>query len=174
MKREALKWFLTGLGLLMFVGCGEEVATPNGKIVGPGDSEVTFLDSPGFLGITAGPLEFQVFQPADTPDEAKPMPGVTVRFFGGGQVVALTDRDGNDLNPNDPLFFETETDDRGLSPTDVYAVYFVPRCKANPADPTQPGDDIVVTGEVMGTVGVDSDTWTINITAQGGLPPTCS
>ena len=187
MKQSRSGWLVSQLGFLSLVillfGCGEEVATPGAQIVPPGDATFTYQPTSGGLDTTASPLEFQVFIPGDEPDETKPMPGATVRFFGGGQVVLLTDREGvlelidtgtvsleNTLNPDDPLFFETQTDDRGLSPTDVYAVWFVPQCKADPTTPTtKAGPDISVTGTVTATVGVASATWKVNITVKGGL-----
>lgn len=176
MKHSRSGWLVSQLGFLNLVillfGCGEDVATPGAKIVAPEDVEFTYLNWPGSIEITAAPLEFQVFEPGDEPDETKPMPGATVRYYGGGQVldqvVALTDRDGNTLNPADPLFFETETDSRGLSPTDIYVAFSVPQCQADPADPTKDGPDISVTGTVLATIGVDSATWTVNITVKGG------
>lgn len=175
MKHSRSEWLLSQLGFLSLVillfGCGEEVATPGALIVAPGDTTISYEPSQGFFDITASPLEFQVFEPGDEPDETKPMPGATVRFYGGLQVDSLTDRDGNILNPADRLFFETQTDSRGLSPTDIYAVYFVPQCKADPTDPTVNGPDLTVTGTVTASIGVDSATWTINITVKGGLAP---
>lgn len=180
MRHGWLRWLLSLLGFLAIgigvFGCGEEVATPGASIAAPPDVEFTYTNWPGSIEVTAAPLEFQVFvdeNAIDEPlDEPRPMPGATVRYYGGGQVldqvVALTDREGNVLNPEDPLFFETQTDSRGLSPTDIYVAFSVPQCQADPTDPTAAGPDINVTGTVLATIGVDSATWTVNITVKGG------
>jgi hypothetical protein len=178
--------------MLLLAGCGTDSAIPGTTIIGPADSTITYQPPGGILDQTSTPLEFQVFAPATVPvsgaptDGLTPLSGATIRFFGGVQVVALTDRNGlgqlgagtpclgflllpqNCLNPSDNLFFQTLTDERGLSPTDVYAVWFVPQCKHDLTDATKAGPDVVVTGTVEATVGVASKTWTITITVKGG------
>ena len=155
--------------MVFLYACGEEVATPGATIVGPADSTFTYFDSPGFLDRTSGPLEFQVFIPGG--GETEPMPGATVRYFGGSHVVSFEDRDGNTLNPDDPVFVEIQTDSRGLSPVDIYPVWFVPQCEADPDDLAADGPDVTVNGTVTATVGVASATWNIAIIVKGGRAP---
>jgi hypothetical protein len=195
------KWFacFTYIGsILLFSSCGNQ-ASPDATIIGPEDIDITYNGYPAVFDQSAAPLEFQVFAPEAVPGGGPPSGGTTVplagariRFFGGGQVVALTSRNGlgqldfplppqgppclinvaglpqRCLTPNDNTSFETETDEVGLSPTDVYAVWAVPQCQSDPTDPNQPGDDIEVTGTVTATVGTASMTWTINIIVKGG------
>jgi hypothetical protein len=80
----------------------------------------------------------------------------------------LSDRNGNLLNPSDPFSFETNTDDRGLSPKDIYAVFEVPLCKADPTSATTIGKDQDYTGTVEASIGTASKVWTLTITIKGG------
>jgi hypothetical protein len=97
---------------------------------------------------TAAPLEFQVVDA-----DGNPLPGVHIRFFAGGNVIMLMDRSGNPLTPADQWFFETTTNDQGVSPQDIYAAWAVAQCNAT--------GDVELTGTVTATVGVTSTTWTL-------------
>ncbi len=150
---------------LILAGCAEEEALTGAEIIAPEDGAVTYLNSfGGGFDQSASPLEFQVVGA----DGKTPSEGVEIRFFGGLETVALADRNGNPLNQEDPLFFETETDERGLLPVDLFALWEVPPCKADLADPTKAGPDTTVTATVTATVGIDSKTWTMTITVKGG------
>ncbi len=149
---------------LILAGCAEEEALTGAEIIAPEDSSITYDNSPGGFDQSAAPLEFQVVGA----DGKTPSEGIKIRFFGGLETAALADRNGNPLNQEDPLFFETTTDERGLSPMEVFVLWEVPRCKADLADPTIPGPDTTVTATVTVTVGIDSKTWTMTITVKGG------
>lgn len=149
---------------LFLVGCAEEEALTGAEIIAPEDGTVTYLNSLGGVDRSASPLEFQVVGA----DGKTPSEGVKIRFFGGSETAALTDRNGNPLNQEDPLFFETTTDDRGLSPIDIFAVWAIPPCKADSTDPTKPGPDTTVTATVTATVGIDSKIWNLTIIVTGG------
>lgn len=136
------------------LGCGDETAPQGATVVAPADSTLTVSGSGGSTEITDTPLAFQVRD-----KNGNPLPGVEIRFYGGNlsQTSALTNRGGVPLNSADPLFFETITDDRGLSPTDVYAQFFVPACSAT---------DLSVTANVTASVGVASAEWVLSITVK--------
>ena len=152
-----------GLAFLL-LSCGADSAIPGATVVGPDDTTVTYVDSLGGVAMTAAPLEFQVL----APDGKTPVPNVHISFFAGGQVGALTDRSGiTALNPSDPASFETNTDDRGLSPKDVYAVWAVPPCRGDASDATKAGPDLSLTGTVEASIGTASKLWTVNITVKG-------
>lgn len=159
---RAAGFLVLGLAALSLSSCGDETA-PNGAVIAaPGDLDIEY-DHPAidFYDQTAGPLEFQVFD-----QNGDPVPGVKIRFFGGTQTVALTQRGIPDplstsftpLNASDALFFETTTDERGLSPTDIYATWLVPGCTA--------ATDITVSAKVIASLGNTSAVWTANITSK--------
>lgn len=144
---------LMSLAILSLTSCGDETAPPGATISAPGDLTVTYASSPGGTDMTALPLEFQVLDAS-----GNPVPGVTIRFFGGGAVDRLADRTGAVLTTSDPVLFETTTNDQGLSPTDVYARWLVPAC--------DPAADVSINGTVTASIGVTSATWTVSITAS--------
>ncbi len=150
MRRVAMYLLLT---MVPLTGCGDDTAADGTTVTAPGNLTVTYTNSGGGTDGTAAPLEFQV---ADA--KGNPVPGVKVRFFGGGAILRLMDRSGNALTPTDVTFFETTTDDRGLSPTDIYTRWSVPACNAT--------EDVTATGTVEATIGVASATWTVTITAS--------
>ena len=141
------------LAMVSLTGCGDDTAADGTTIVAPGDLTVTYTNSGGGTNSTAAPLEFQV-----SDAKGNPVPGVKIQFFSGGSVGALTNRTGTALTSTDPTFFETTTDDRGLSPTDVYARWAYPACNST--------EDVTTTGSVEATVGVASATWTVTSTAS--------
>jgi hypothetical protein len=143
---------ILGLTALLLSSCGDETAPQGATISGPGDLTVTYTNWPGTPDGTASPLVFQVLDA-----DGNPAPGVTIRFFGGGAVFSLSDRAGAALNSADATFFETTTNDQGLSPTDIYADWSVPSCST---------EDITTTGSVTASVGVASAIWTVTITAS--------
>ncbi len=160
---------LLGLSLaaLSLASCGDETAPPGATISAPGDSTIEYLGpTAAFCDQTAGPLVFAVLD-----QNGNPLPGVTVRFFGGSQTIALAQR-GIDsaacvttpLNSTDATFFETTTDERGLSPVDIYPSWLVPGCPAvvPPATP----EDIDVTASVMASVGTATVVWKADITVK--------
>jgi len=140
------------LAIVSLTGCGDDTAADGTTIVAPGNLTVTYTNSGGGTDATAAPLEFQI-----SDSKGNPVPGVKVRFFAGGSVFALSDRAGIALNA-DPTLFETTTDDRGLSPRDIYARWSVPACNAT--------EDVTATGSVEASIGVASATWTVTITAS--------
>lgn len=157
---------ILGLTALSLSSCGDETAPQGATISAPGDGTISYL-SPiiDFYGQTSGPLQFQVLD-----QNGDPLPGVTIRFFGGTQTVALARRgipnpltpSFTPLNSSDALLFETTTDDRGLSPTDVYPTWLVPACAVPPATVA----DIKVNAIVTASVGNASATWTMSITSK--------
>jgi hypothetical protein len=155
---------LFGFILLLLAGCGSEEALSGAMILGPADSEITYTLSPGFLDITASPLDFQVVGA----DGKTPVEGVKLRFYGGGHTEALVHRDGTPFNPEDPLFFETTTDARGLPSAEVFTVYRVPPCKADFDDDQKAGPDGTYTAHVTASVGVASKVWHLTMTVKGG------
>jgi hypothetical protein len=90
--------------------------------------------------------------------DGNPAPGVTIRFFAGGAVFMLSDRSAVALNSTDNRFFETTTNDQGLSPTDIYAQWVVLPCDATA--------DVSTTGTVTASIGFESATWTATITTK--------
>ncbi|MBI3608792.1 MAG: hypothetical protein HY207_12565 [Nitrospirae bacterium] len=150
MQRVAMYLLLT---MVPLTGCGDDSAAVGTTVAAPGGLTVIYTNSGGGTAGTAAPLEFRV-----SDANGNPVPGVKVRFFGGGAIQRLMDRSGNALTSTDVTFFETTTDDRGLSPTDVYARWSVPVCNATA--------DATATGSVEATIGVASATWTVSITAS--------
>lgn len=142
-----------GLTALSLSSCGDETAPQGATISAPGDLEVTYANSTGGSGITALPLQFQVLDA-----DGNPLPGVAIRFFGGGEVTRLSDRTGAVLTTSDPLLFETTTNDQGMSSVDVYAVWDVPACSGT--------EDLTGNGTVTASVGVASATWTVDFTVS--------
>lgn len=159
---------ILSLVALSLASCGDETAPPGATISAPGDGTVEY-DSPGvsFVDQTAAPLQFQVLD-----QNGAPLPGVKIRFFGGSETVALSQRGIPDplslsftpLNANDWTFFETTTDERGLSPTDVYANWIVSACPVVVAPATP--EDITGNATVMASVGSASAIWTVTITSK--------
>ena len=149
--------------IVPLAGCGDDTAADGTTVVAPGDTTVSYSSSGGGVNRqTSAPLEFQV-----SDAKGNPVPGVKVRFFAGGRVFALSDRANVALN-SDATFFETTTDDRGMSPTDIYPRWSVPVCDLTA--------DVTVTGTVRASVGVASANWTVNITVKkptGTAPTTC-
>jgi hypothetical protein len=141
------------LAIVSLTGCGDDTAADGTTIVAPGNLTVTYTNSGGGADGTAAPLEFQI-----SDSKGNPAPGVKVRFFAGGAVFALSDRAGTALTSTDATLFETTTDDRGLSPTDIYARWSVPACNST--------EDVTTTGSVEASIGVASATWTVTSTAS--------
>jgi hypothetical protein len=149
-----------GLTSLSLWSCGDETAPQGATIVAPADETIEYAQPPfDFAGQTSGPLQFQVID-----ENGNPLPGVKIRFFGGSQTLALTERGVDSLNfiftpldSSDATFFETTTDERGLSPVDIYATYFVSGCVA--------AEDITGNATVTASVGSASAVWTIGITS---------
>ena len=142
--------------IVPLAGCGDETAPQGATVVAPADSTLIITGSGGGTTITDAPLAFQVRD-----KNGNPLPGVAIRFYGGGnlsQTTALTNRSGVPLNSADPLLFETITDDRGLSPTDVYAQFTYAACNATA--------DLSMTANVTASVGVASDEWVLSITVK--------
>ncbi len=150
--------------IVPLAGCGDDTAADGATVVAPGDTTVSYdSGSGGGIDRTSGPLDFQV-----SDAKGNPVPGVKIRFFAGGRVFALTDRAGTALTPTDMAFFETTTDDRGLSPTDIYARWNIPTCDLTA--------DVTKNGTVRASVGVASAVWTVNITVKkpiGTSPTSC-
>ena len=143
-------------------GCGDDTAADGTTVVAPGATTVSYFSSGGGgTDRTSAPLEFQV-----SDAKGNPVPGVKIRFFAGGRVFALTNRANTALN-SDAAFFETTTDDRGMSPTDIYAWWSMPDCDLTA--------DVTANGTVHASVGVASANWTVNITVKKptNTPPTC-
>lgn len=143
---------LGGFAALFLSSCGDETAPQGATISAPADLTVTYDPSPVTDG-TASPLVFQVLDA-----DGNPAPGVTIRFFAGGAVFMLSDRSAVALNSTDNRFFETTTNDQGLSPTDIYAQWGVLSCDATA--------DVSTTGTVTASIGVASATWTATITTK--------
>ena len=136
--------FLTTLILLS--GCGDDLAPLDSTITGPEDSTFT-INPPGGGSHIVRAIDFKVSNAAGVA-----LPKVEVELLAGGGGI-LTDLDGNPLDPANPTYFRTRTDDRGL----VRASFLItlPDCGAA---------DLTVTGSVNATVGVASDLWTATYT----------
>ncbi len=147
MRRQAASVLL--LSLILFVsGCGGDAKAPfDATVTGPDDSD--FTTSGGGTSIVR-PLEFQVKDKAG----AVALPDVEIELFAGGGGI-LTDIDGNPLDPNNPTYFKTKTDDRGLTRTAFLIA--LPGCGA---------EDVVVTGSVNATVGSAGKLWTGTFTVE--------
>ena len=145
------------LAIAPLAGCGDDTAPQGATVTAPANVTFTVNNSgAGYNDITDVPLEFKVRDKG-----GNPLPGVAIRFYCGGnlsQTVALTNRSGVPLNSAIPLLFETITDDRGLSPTDVYAQFAVPACNATA--------DVSVTVNVQASIGISSAEWVLSITAK--------
>jgi hypothetical protein len=141
----------TPLVFLLFVlsGCGGDIPAPlDATVTGPEDS-FFIVNPPGGGPSLVGPLDFQVAN-----KDSIALREVEIEFFGyhGG---VLTDLNGNPLNPTDPTYFKTKTDDRGLART--FFLIGLPACGV---------EDLTVTGSVGATVGVTSDLWTATYTIK--------
>lgn len=148
MRRQAASVLL--LFLVLFVsGCGGDTprAPFDATLTGPEDSDFTFSGG-GTVIVPA--IDFQVKDKAG----AIALPGVEVELFAGGGGV-LTDLDGNPLDPNNPTYFKTETDDLGLARTSF--VITLPDCSDK---------DEVVTGTVRAAAGGGSKLWTGTFTVS--------
>jgi len=147
MRKQAATVFL--LSLVLFVsGCGGDAKAPfDATVVGPEDQE--FRSSGGGAAFVL-PLEFQVRDK----EGAVALPDVEIELFAGGGGI-LTDIDGNPLDPNNPTYFKTKTDDRGLTRTAFLIA--LPGCGA---------EEVVVTGSVNATVGAASKLWTGTFTIE--------
>jgi hypothetical protein len=95
--------------------------------------------------------------------DGNPLPGIKIRFFGDVMITMLADRADTatalPLNASNPLTFETETNDQGLPPTDIFAHWLVTDCGGGTTD-------IETTGNVIATIGVASAEWKVNITTD--------
>lgn len=143
MRRHAASILLLCL-VLVLSGCGGDARAPfDATVTGPEDSDFT-INPPGGGTRIVQAIDFQVKDKAGT----IALPGVEVELFAGGGGI-LTDLDGNPLDPNNPTYFKTETDDLGL----VRSSYLIalPDCST---------EDIVVTGTVSVTAGGASKLWT--------------
>jgi len=118
---------------LLVSGCGS--AAPDEAIVtGPADSSSIVTGGGGTFGV--GPAEFTVKNSLGAP-----LPDVDIEFFGGGGAILL-DLDGNILNPDDPGYYKTRTDDGGFAR--VFYVFSLPTCSATV--------DLTRTGSVFASV----------------------
>lgn len=147
MRRQAASVLL--LSLILFVsGCGGDAKAPfDATVTGPEDSDFT---TSGGGTVVVKPLDFQV---KDQAGEIA-LPDVEVELFAGGGGI-LIDLNGNPLDPNNPTYFKTKTDDRGLTRT-AFSIA-LPGCGA---------EDVVVTGSVSATVGSASHLWTGTFTVE--------
>ncbi len=139
---------------LLLAGCGGDPSAPlDATVSGPEDGTFTKETPPPGQGIASSlvtPLEFRVLNKAGAA-----VPGVEIEIFAGGGGV-LTDLSGNNLlNPNDPTYFKTKTDDRGLARASYFTL--LPNCKT---------EDQTMTGSVLATVGVSSKLWTATYTIK--------
>ncbi|MFY9270779.1 MAG: hypothetical protein WAO55_13640 [Candidatus Manganitrophaceae bacterium] len=133
--------------LLGLAGCGGDPSAPlDATVSGPEDSTIT-VNPPGGGSFSVGPLEFKVLNKAGAA-----VPGVEIELFAGnpGLGAFLIDLNGNLLNSNDPTYFKTKTDDRGLI-SRVFYVVGLPVCGT---------EDQTMTGSVQASVGVSSKLWT--------------
>jgi hypothetical protein len=147
MRRQAVSVLL--LFLVLFVsGCGGDAKAPfDATVTGPDDDDFTV---PGGGAVIVQPLEFQVKDKTGL----VALPDVEIEFFAGGGGI-LTDLDGNPLDPNNPTYFKTKTDDRGLTRTSFLIV--LPGCGA---------EAVTVDGTVTATVGSASKLWTGSFTIE--------
>lgn len=144
MRRQAASVLL--LSLVLFVsGCGGDTprAPFDAIVTGPDDSDFT-VNPPGGGTHIVQAIDFQVRDNAGV----IALPGVEIELFAGGGGI-LTDLDGNPLDPNNPTYFKTKTDDLGLARTSFLIA--LPNCSA---------EAIVVTGSVSATAGGGSKLWT--------------
>lgn len=147
MRRQAASILLLFL-VLFLSGCGGDAKAPfDATVTGPDDDD--FSVNGGGISIVR-PLEFQVRDNAG----AIALPDVEIELFAGGGGI-LTDIDGNPLDPNNPTYFKTKTDDRGLTRTAFLIA--LPGCGA---------EAIIVTGSVTATVGSAAKLWTGTFTIE--------
>lgn len=147
MRKQAVSVLLFFLVLLVS-GCGGDAKAPlDATVTGPEDSNFTVS---GGGTVTVRPLEFQVKDKAGV----IALPDVEIELFAGGGG-SLTDIDGNPLDPNNPTYFKTNTDDRGLTRTSFRIT--LPGCST---------EDVVVTGTVNASVGPASKLWTGTFTIK--------
>lgn len=141
MRRQAVSVLLLIL-VLIVSGCGGDAKAPfDATLTGPEDSQ--FSITGGGTAIVRG-LDFQVRDKEGT----TALPGVEVELFAGGGGI-LTDLDGNPLDPNNPTYFKTKTDDRGLARASF--LISLPGCGA---------ESVSVNGTVNASVGATSLQWT--------------
>ena len=138
------------LGGVSLTACGDETAPVGATISGPSDATINV--SPGDVP-PAFTLTFGV-----TDASGNAVPGVDIEFFAassatGGSAAALTDADGNLLDPSNPTNAVIQTDDRGLGRV-RFVIGFSTTC-----DPVTPAD-LTATGIVSASVGVASAQWT--------------
>lgn len=148
MKRVALFLFLS----MMVSGCGSSLAPLDAVVTGPADATVT-VNPPGGGTQFFRPLDFQVANKAGIA-----LPDIEIEFlanFSAG-TATLTDLNRNPLDPNNPTYFKTKTDDRGLAR--VAFLMALPNC--------DPANDLTVTGGVTATVGITSKVWTATFTVK--------
>lgn len=148
MRRQAASVLL--LSLILFVsGCGGDAKAPfDATVTGPEDEDFTVTGGGGTSIVR--PLEFQVRDAAGV----VALPDVEIELFAGGGGI-LTDIDGNPLDPNNPTYFKTKTDDRGL----IRTAFLIPL-------PGCGAEDVEVTGSVTASVGSASMLWTGTFTIE--------
>lgn len=148
MRRQAASVLL--LSLILFVsGCGGDAKAPfDATVTGPEDDDFTVTGAAAPSIVL--PLEFQVRDASGT----VALPDVEIELFAGGGGI-LTDIDGNPLDPNNPTYFKTKTDDRGLTRTAF--LISLPGCGA---------ESVVMTGSVTATVGSTAALWTGTFTIE--------
>jgi len=122
MRRAAVFFFL----FLLVSGCGSS-APDDAVVTGPTDGSSTVVGGGGGFGV--GPAEFTVKNSLGVP-----LPDIDIEFFGGGGAT-LTDRKGNVLNPSEPSYFKTKTDDGGFAR--IFYVFPLQSCGTPPVDLTQ-------------------------------------
>lgn len=147
MRRQAALAILLYV-VLLFSGCGDDARAPfDATVTGPQDLDFKVNPNDPRIWIVPG-LDFQVKDKGGT----VALPGVEVEFFAGGGGI-LADLDGNPLDPNNPFYFKTKTDDRGLARTSF--LINVPPCSTT---------DLTATGTVSASVGATSKLWKATFT----------
>lgn len=149
MRRYVASVFLLCLALILS-GCGGDARAPfDATVTGPADGDFT-VNPPGGGTHIVQAIDFQV---RDSTGSIA-LPGVEVELFAGGGGI-LTDLDGNPLDPNNPTYFKTETDDLGL----VRASFLIslPDCSS---------EELIVDGTVNATAGGASEQWTGTFTIK--------
>ncbi len=143
MRRQAASVLL--LSLFLFVsGCGDTSRAPfDATVTGPEDSQFTVSPPGGGTHIVQA-IDFQVRDK----EGATALPGVEIELLAGGGGI-LTDLDGNPLDSNNPSYFKTGTDDRGLARASFLII--LPDCAE---------ESITVTGTVSASIGAASHLWT--------------
>ncbi len=117
---------------LFISSCGEDPAQApsDAVIIGPAD-QTTIFSNPSTTARSAfyTPFEFVVVDQATPP---RPIAGVVVELFAYGLATALVDIKNVELDPLNPFYFKTVTDDRGAVRAGLRVS--VPPCLTEQAD----------------------------------------